>query len=177
MGSSRSVQLGREEIYRSPWVNLFVDRVQLPAGKVIDRFHVLDFEKEAAAAVVSNESNEILLVQVYRYVTDSVTWEVPAGLMESEEGPIEAAQREVREEAGYVTSDARLMYSFNPENGMSNRVFHVVQCIARGEPGPIDENEIHSVHWRSPEAIREMVRAREITDGYSLTALLLHLMS
>ena len=63
---SRSSRIEREVIYRSPWVNLFVDRVRLPEGRIIDRFHVLDFVKQAVATVVQNASREILMVESYR---------------------------------------------------------------------------------------------------------------
>ena len=58
---------------------------------------------------------------------------------------------------------------------MSNRTFHVVHCAAIGEPGAFDESEIRSVHWRSPEQVKEMIRTGQIDDGFSLTALLYYL--
>ena len=173
---SQSVRLAREVIYRSPWVNLFVDKVQLPQGRIIDRYHVLDFDRQAVAAIVQNTDGDILLVQCDRYVLGTIEWEVPAGVIDAGESVLPAAQREVLEETGYRTTAARHLYSFNPENGMSNRVFHVAHCRAQGDPGSFDGNEIHAVQWHSSDEIRGMIRARQMRDGYSLTALLLFLM-
>jgi ADP-ribose pyrophosphatase len=173
---SRWTRLGRDVIYQSPWVNLYADKVKLPQGQIIERFHLLDFEKECVAAVVQSDSGEILMVEVLRYVSDSVEWEVPAGMIDKGEEILPAAQREVREESGYETTDVRHLCSFNPENGMSNRTFHVAHCRATGEPGDFDGNEIQAVYWKSIEEVRAMIRNQQIRDGFSLTALLFFLM-
>ncbi|MBT7860897.1 MAG: NUDIX domain-containing protein, partial [Gemmatimonadetes bacterium] len=81
-------------------MNLYADKVKLPQGQIIERFHLLDFEKECVAAVVQSDSGEILMVEVLRYVSDSVEWEVPAGMIDKGEEILPAAQREVREESG-----------------------------------------------------------------------------
>ena len=169
-------RLDRDVIYESPWVNLYADKVRLPHGQIIECFHVLDFDKECVAAVVQNNNDEILMVEVLRYVSDSVEWEVPAGMIDAGEEILPAAQREVREESGYETMDARHLCSFNPEHGMSTRTFHVAHCRATGEPGDFDGNEIHAAHWKSPEQVRAMIRNQQIRDGFSLTALLYFLM-
>lgn len=171
------VRLGREVIYESSWVSLYADKVRLPAGQIIDRFHVLEFAQQAVSSVVENEQGQILLVECYRYVSDSVEWEVPGGLIDAGEDILAAAQREVLEETGYQTRDPQHLYAFNPENGLSNRLFHVAHCTAHGEPAVFDGNEIRGVHWRSVDEVRQMISDRQIHDGYSLTALLLFLMN
>jgi|APSaa5957512622_1039677.scaffolds.fasta_scaffold66645_2 ADP-ribose pyrophosphatase len=174
--ASQSVRLDRETIYQSPWVNLFVDKVRLPQGRVIDRYHVLDFEREAVAVVVQNANDDILMVKCDRYVLGTTEWEVPSGIVDEGESVLPAAQREVLEESGYQTSHVRHLYSFNPENGMSNRVFHVAHCRAEGPAGTFDGNEIHAVHWRSIDDVKQMIRTQQLHDGFSLTALLVFLM-
>ena len=71
-------------------MNLFVDKVRLPQGRVIDRYHVLDFDREAVAAVVENSRGEILMIESYRYAIDSIEWEIPAGLIDPGEDSLEA---------------------------------------------------------------------------------------
>ncbi|MEW6755160.1 MAG: NUDIX hydrolase [Candidatus Latescibacterota bacterium] len=171
----QAARLSREVIYQSPWVNLVVDKVRMPQGRIVDRYHVLDFDKEAVAAVVENAQGEVLMIESYRYVLDSVEWEVPAGLVDEGEAILEAAQREVMEETGYCTTSPRLLYTFYPMDGMANKVFHVVGCLAGEATGSFDGNEVRAVHWRSPDQVRGMVRANQIRCGFTLAALLLHL--
>lgn len=168
-------QLSRTVIYENRWVSLYADKVEFPAGRIVDQHHFLHFETEAVAAIVRNAQDEILLVHAYRYVTDSVEWEIPAGGIEPGESVIEAAQREVREEAGYETNGHELIYTYYPMNGMANKIFHLVRCQATTGNGQFDHNEIKAVRWFSKIEIKKMLATRQIRDGYTLTGLLLEL--
>lgn len=168
-------RLSRTIIYENPWVNLYVDQVQFPGGRIIDEHHLLDFDKEAVGVLVENDHSQILLVHVYRYTTDSIEWEIPAGAVDDGESILDAAQREVREESGYQTTDHELIYTYFPMNGISNKVFHIARCRATKKVGDFDRNEVKAFKWISRQEIQEMVREKRIRDGYSLTALLLYL--
>lgn len=172
---SKPKRLSRTVIYENPWVNLYVDQVQFPGGRIVDQHHLLDFGFEASAAIIRNEANDILLVQAYRYVTDSIEWEIPAGGIEPGESVIEAARREAREEAGYDTTDHQQIYTYYPMNGMCNKVFHLIRCRATEQVGTFDPNEIKAVAWFTQAEIRQMIAAGTIRDGYTLSGLLLEL--
>jgi ADP-ribose pyrophosphatase len=169
-------RLARTVIYENPWVNLYVDRVEFPDGRIIKEHHLLDFEKEAVAALVEDAQGRILLVHVFRYTTDSIEWEIPAGIIEDGESIFEAAEREVWEESGYETINHEPVYTFYPMNGISNKVFHIVRCQATKKTGEFDRNEVKEFKWVTRQEIRELVEDRRIQDGFSLTALLLYLM-
>jgi predicted NUDIX family NTP pyrophosphohydrolase len=51
--------------------------------------------------------NEVILVRQYRPAIDAWTFEMPAGGVEKSQSPLEAARRELWEEAGYVSNDWR----------------------------------------------------------------------
>ncbi len=166
-------RLSRHVIYDDPWINLYADKVEFPAGRIIDRHHILDFHRGAVAAIVENDRDEILFVHAYRYTTDSVEWEIPTGGMDEGESPIESAKREVREESGCETTDHQLIYSFNPINGISDLCHHVVRCRGTECNGIFDKNEIESVKWVPMEEVKRMIADEEISDGFTLTGLLL----
>jgi ADP-ribose pyrophosphatase len=168
----KPVRLARRTIYENPWVSLYVDRVRFPGGRVIEAHHLLHFDKEAVASIVENESGDVLLVEAYRYVVDAIQWELPAGGVDPGESILAAAGREVREESGYQTTAHRLVSSFEPINGIGDKVHHLVHCRAVGEPAGFDENEVRSMRWISRGEIEEMIRTRQVRDGYTLTGLL-----
>ena len=85
-------QLSRTVIYENRWVNLYVDKVEFPGGRIIEKHHVLDFETEAVAMLVENDQSQLLFVHSYRYVTDSIEWEIPAGGIDEGESIFEAAK-------------------------------------------------------------------------------------
>lgn len=168
----RPIRLSRKVVYESPWVNLYLDRVQFPGGRVIEDFHMLDMEKEAVGVIVENEEGEVLLVHAYRYTTDSMEWEIPAGGIDAGETPVQAAQREVLEETGYSATPPEYLFAFYPMNGNSNKVFHLARCRAGAKQGVFDENEVQSVRWVGRNEIRSMIQAGRFQDGFSLVGLL-----
>ena len=166
-------RLARATLYESPWVNLHVDRVRLPSGAVIKAHHVLDI-RPAVAAVVRSERGDILMVRAIRYVTGSDAWEVPTGGIEAGETPVEAAAREVFEETGYTTRNHEPLAHYHPCNGISTQMFHVVRSEVDSLRGSPDPDEVEAVRWVSEAEARGMIGRRELSDGFSLTALLLH---
>lgn len=174
--TTKPKRLARKTITESPWVNHHIDKVEFPGGRIADQHHILEHDVEAVAALITNDQNEILMIQAYRYVTDSIGWEIPAGLIDPGEGIVDAGKREVYEETGYQTGDVELFYAYHPMNGLSNKVFNIVRGKALNRTGEFDINEVKSVTWHTPETIKQMIADNTIKDGYSLTALLLHLL-
>jgi ADP-ribose pyrophosphatase len=168
-------RLARSAIYENPWLNLYVDKVRFPHGRIIEKHHVLEFEREAVGVLVEDAQDRILLVHAYRYVTDSIEWEIPAGGVEQGESVLQAAGREVWEESGYETNNHNLIYTFYPMNGLANKVFHIVQAQATSKTGDFDRNEIEAFKWASELEIRDMIKAKQVRDGFSLVGLMLYL--
>ena len=165
-------RLSRTTVYESDWITLHRDVVELPTGTVLPEHHVLDYPREAAAAVVFDEAGSLLFVRAYRYPTDALSWEIPAGGIDDGEDPITAAAREVLEETGYETSDHRYLYRYYPSNGMSNQTVHLIACTAARRSGGIAPDEVESAAWFSTGHIEQMLASNEITDGLTLTGLL-----
>ena len=58
--------------------------------------------RPATGVVTLDEEGRTTLVGQYRYPLDVYSWEIPEGGAEAGESPLEAARRELREEAGLV---------------------------------------------------------------------------
>jgi len=168
-------RLARSVIYKNPWVNLYIDRVRFPSGRVVEQHHLLDFETEAVAVVIENDRHDILFIRTYRYTTETIEWEIPAGNIELGESVLEAAQREILEESGYEVTNLELLYTYNPMNGISNKTFHIAKAKVSIKKGSFDRNEVEAVTWFTKKEVRSMIKNKVIKDGFTLTALLLHL--
>lgn len=165
--------LSHRVIYTSPWVNLYVDRVQLPNGSIREAQHVVDFETHAVLALARANDGRYLMVRQFRYATGQWEWEFPAGRLEAGEAVIDGAAREVLEETGCRTSAHELLYTYNPMNGIANSTFHIVRCRATLAEQDFDTDEISAVAWIGEQEIERMIRCGEMRDGYSLTAFLM----
>lgn len=168
-------RLSRNIVYESPWVNLYLDKVKFPNGLVIENFHLLDFPRAAVAMIVENDLGYVVFARICRYTTGLTEWEVPAGGIEIGETEIEAAKREVLEETGYSTEGHQLIYSYYPMN--ANKLFHIVHCKAIERVQEFDPNEVSETRWFTKDEVKQMIKDKAITDGFSLTALLLWLQS
>lgn len=168
-------RLSRNVIYQSPWVNLYLDKVEFPSGLVIEEFHLLDFPRSAVTAIVENNAGDIVLARIPRYASGTTEWELPAGGVEIGESEIDAARREVLEETGYTSDNHELIYSYYPMNGSANKVFHVVHCKAIDNVQGFDKDEVSETRWFTRDEIKQMIKDKITTDGFTLTALLLWL--
>ncbi len=168
-------RLARSVIHESPWMNVYLDKVKFPNGRIIEDFHVVDFPYAAVTMIAENEKGDVLFSLISRYATGTTEWELPAGGLEPGESVLETAEREVLEETGYRSSGLRLVYSYFPMNGNANMQFHVVFCKAGLKVGDFDRNEVSDVRWFTKDEIQRRIRDRDITDGFTLTALLLWL--
>ena len=169
-------RLSRKIVYQSPWVNLYLDTVKFPNGLVIEAYHLLDFPRAAVIMIVEDDSGNVVFARIPRYTTGFTEWELPAGGVEIGETEIEAARREVLEETGYTTEDHQLIYSYYPMNGSANKRFHIVHCRAIERVQEFDPNEVSETRWFTKDEVRQMIKEKAITDGSSLTALLLWLL-
>ena len=118
-----------ERILDSEFVKVDKDDVTLPYGREIKDFYKVTI-KDCAAIVAITQDSHIILKKEYRHCYGQELIEIPAGVLENGEDPLETAKRELEEETGYrsdnwtylgktVESSAKLtnyMYIYLAEN-------------------------------------------------------------
>jgi 8-oxo-dGTP pyrophosphatase MutT (NUDIX family) len=87
----------------SPHLRLRKDELELPDGTVLAEY----FVRESRGYVMIfpfTTDGRVVLVRQYRYGSDSVTLEFPAGTLDDGEAPEACARRELLEETGFSCS-------------------------------------------------------------------------
>lgn len=165
-------RLERTTIYESDYVCLYADRVRMPGGFVIEKYHQIHYPKEAVCVVIFNEKDEILMIRERRYTVGRLEWEIPAGKMEPGENMEEAARREAMEETGCTLKDLAFLCSQNPANGMSDALCHVFAARVDTEGAIRDTDEVADKVWMPVGQVKELLRENRTRDGVSILAIL-----
>jgi 8-oxo-dGTP pyrophosphatase MutT (NUDIX family) len=167
---------GEANIYESDWMVLSVVAVEPPGSRRFDH-HVLRFPRAASGTVIWDRAGDaVLLLWRHRFITDRWGWEIPAGLIDGDESPGEAAVREAVEESGWRPRAPELMVTYNPMPGGVDQTFHVFVADGAEHVGePTDRTEAERVEWVPLAVVRDALTDGRIVEGMTLTALSLAL--
>ncbi len=139
-----------------------VDLVLLPNGYEVVR------HASAVAVLARDADGRVLGVVQRRPAIDAHTWELPAGLIDPGETPLDAAARELAEEAN-LAGDLRLVNAAFVSPGFTDERVHLFEATAlRPAAGSLDPDEELEVVWRHPaevwaEAARGEVQTSMVT--------------
>src|SRR5205085_1690176 len=128
--------LGTRPIYENPWIRVREDRVIRPDGQP-GIYSVVEFQP-AVGIVALTENEQIYLVGQYRYPTETYSWEFVSGYCEPGEDLLEAAKRELREEAGLTATEWTALGHSEISNSSTDQVgyIYLARGLTAGEPHP-----------------------------------------
>jgi ADP-ribose pyrophosphatase len=164
-------RLRSRTLYQQAHVVVREDALELPDGR--ERAYPVLYLGASAGVLPFLSKHEVVLVRQYRHVTAGFSWEVPGGSITAGEQPEEAAQRELREEAGYRAGRLRRLGGFWPNNAYLDEVIHVFvaeELVA--DPLPADQDEHLEVRMFPFDVALAMARDDRISCGLTKLAIL-----
>jgi 8-oxo-dGTP pyrophosphatase MutT (NUDIX family) len=140
-----------------------------------DDFYVLE-SSDWVNTIAVTPVGRMVLVEQYRFGSEDLSLEVPGGLMDLGEEPIEAAERELREETGFVGRHSRLLGSVRPNPAIQSNRCHIVliEEAERLVDTDWDENEELTVELPTVAEVFDMAHTGKITHALALNALFLY---
>lgn len=119
------------------------------------------------------DDRHVVLVGQYRHLARARSWELPGGGAHPGEAPSDAAQRELREEAGYRAERLTFLTRFYPSNAYLDEVaYGYVARDLTADPLPADGDELLERRIVPVEDAVRMAVAGEITESVSKVTLL-----
>jgi rSAM/selenodomain-associated transferase 1 len=156
----------------TPWRTVVRDRLAGREGRETSYTYLAC--PRAVFVVPVTDGGEVVLVRQYRHPVRDWTLEVPAGTVDEGEDPLEAARRELAEEAGGSARDwthLSTFYSSSAHISLRSDAYLATGVVLRA-PAPDAGEEVTTVRMPLDEAIRR-ARAGGFAEGQTALALLL----
>jgi ADP-ribose pyrophosphatase len=163
--------LESRRVWRGRVVDLSIERVRLPNGKVCE----LELVRHpgAAAVVPLDERGQVLLVRQYRHAAQGWLYEVPAGKLDAGETPETCAAREVEEEAGVRASRLTPMgWIWTTPGFTDEKIWLYLATELAPARQALQDDEVMSVERVPLARAIDMAARGEIADAKSICALL-----
>ena len=163
--------LQRTPVATTPVFQIDAVERRSPAG-VDGKFFVAQMADWVNVIAITHDE-QMLLIRQYRQGTDSITMEIPGGIVDDGESYVEAARRELREETGYEADELIEIGLVDPNPALQgNRCATVLALGATPDHDTdFDEHEEIELELASLDEVESMIRRGEITHALVVAAL------
>ena len=157
-----------KKIYEGKIVDLYVDEVICPNGKLATR-EVIRHCK--AVGIIAKVGDKFILEKQYRYPYDEVLIEIPAGKVDEGEDLEKAARRELEEETGFYAKALTYLGTIYPTVAFCDEEISIYysSSLIKTEIHP-DEDEFVEVYLESLDNILKMIKDGKIRDSKTICA-------
>jgi 8-oxo-dGTP pyrophosphatase MutT (NUDIX family) len=133
------IVLKSDEVFKKGFSRFRVDRCELPDGRVMPQYFVMEFADWVNIIPVTQDG-QLVLVEQFRQGGGETFLEIPGGSTQSHGGldeALEAGKRELIEETGYQASEWILCGVHYPNPALQSNRLHTylaLNCVKVAEP-------------------------------------------
>jgi 8-oxo-dGTP pyrophosphatase MutT (NUDIX family) len=165
--------IGEKVAFENRWVKVRLQQVRLPNGKEYE-YTIVDRPEQGVAVFLFDAQRRLLMEREYRHALGQVVWQIPGGLIDEDEPPLESAIRELREETGYAGREWVELGEFydNPGLGNARSILFMAQVTPTdATTTEWDDAEAIEMEWVTMEWLREAIQRGEIIERVVLSGL------
>ena len=157
-------------IYDGKVIHVVKDKVLCPNG--CESVREIVKHNGGAAVLCLNDKEEVLLIKQFRYAYDEVIYEIPAGKLELNENPYDAALRELEEKTGNKATKLKKLGEIYPTCGYSNEIIYIYLALnCKKTNTHFDDDEIIESKFIPLNEVKEMIKNGIIKDAKTICAI------
>ncbi len=173
-------EISTEHIIQDQWIDFRKSAYRFPNGEIWQPYYSFT-RRNYAVVVASDEEGRFICVRQFRQGIRQVTTEFPAGAIEEKDGTdpkdaaLQAAQRELREETGYVSDRWTHLLTVPSQATLSDNyawIFRAENCRPAA-PQKLDDMELLDVMKHTPAEIEELIFSGRFQQAVHVAAWLL----
>jgi 8-oxo-dGTP pyrophosphatase MutT (NUDIX family) len=156
----------------SPWMSIIAREVEFSRSGTLQTYHAVA-QADYVSIVAVTRSGKIAIVRQYRPAIEGFSWELPAGMVDAGESPIDCCRRELLEETGLTARSIVQLGDQSPCTGrLSNRI-HTFFVEAGERVAGFKPEPGLTVKLASPAELVRLITAGNFISQLHLGALLL----
>ncbi len=172
----RGTTLRSERAYEGRLLKIDADLVRMPNGTEVELEMIRHPGASAVVPMLSPldaDDPQILLIRQYRYAVDDIIWEIPAGVLDPGETPLECARRELREETGAVADSIDHLTTIYTTPGFTDERIHLFLATGLSTgTAALKPDEMLETRPEPLSRILELIADGQIQDGKTIIAIL-----
>ena len=162
--------LNSEVVYSGRLLHVSRDEVRLPDGKSSVREYIT--HPGAVVIIPIADNGEVILERQHRYPLHRDFIELPAGKIDAGEDTLACAQRELREETGYIAREWQYVTTVYPCIGYTDErlVYYLARGLELSESQP-DEDEFLEILQLPFARALSLIKSGEICEAKTVVGL------
>ncbi|MBZ0296923.1 MAG: NUDIX hydrolase [Anaerolineae bacterium] len=146
------------------WVKLRQDVCELPDGRMIDDYFVLE-ENDVGSVFALTPDQKLVMVEQYKHGVGKLVLELPAGFFEAQTGdPVAESRREFIEETGYDAAEYHYLGKLSQSPTRMTNYIYLYLALDAFPTGTqhLDENEAITVRLLPMDEVFAKIASGEI---------------
>lgn len=159
----------RKVLRLSPWVSLVEKTINLKAGPAL--YHCFQ-QNDYVTVFAIREDGKIPIVRQFRAAIEQFSWELPGGIVDPNQTPLQACQQELYEEVGLIVQEAYELGAQYPDGGRLENKIHSFLVTATSDSAFVPEPDVepYFVTWQE---LQDMVKQGDFATSLHISTLFL----